>query len=137
MIKTLYDIETDLFKVAKTFFKGKVNGNVYREECRPSDSEKEDVVCIASFADAEQIQEGECLVDIFVKDQSNIGNRKQPDKKRIGEIACLDQKLVAALNVAYADEYVFKLGRSTDYDILPNSNQHYVTIYLSFKRKTF
>ena len=137
MIKTLYDIETDLFKVAKTFFKGKVNGSVYREGCRPSDSEKEDVVCIASFADAEQIQEGESLIDIFVKDVSNIGNRKQPDKKRIGEISSLDLKFVEALNIAFADEYVFNLSRATDYDILPNSNQHYVTIYLSFKRKTF
>ena len=46
MIKTLYDIESDLYSVCKAFFKNAVNGETYREDCRPANSNKEDVVCI-------------------------------------------------------------------------------------------
>jgi hypothetical protein len=137
MIKTLYDIESDLYSVCKAFFKDAVSGETYREDCRPANSNKEDVVCIVSFATADQIQEGDCLVDIFVNDITSKGNRRQTDKKRVGEVSSLDEELVEALNDELVGEYTWELSRATNCSKLHDTNQHYVTIHLQFKRKTF
>lgn len=136
MIKSLYQIETDIYNAAKAFFDGEVTGEVYREGCRPGNSPYEDVVCIAEFATTEQIQRGQVEVDIFVNDLDGY-NRRMKDKKRLGELSDMGESFIEFLNDRYLSEYLFALKSSPGTRVLPNANQHYVLYEIEFQRQTF
>ena len=136
MIKSLYQIETDLYNAAKAFFDGEITGSVYREDTRPGNSKLEDVVCIASFATGEQVQRGQVEVDIFVNDLEGY-KRRMADIVRIGEFSDMAEAFVEFLNDRYLSEYLFCIKSSPMRRALNNANQHYVHYEIEFQRTTF
>ena len=136
MIKTALDIEQDVYDVAKVYFAGIVGGTVYKDGCRPLDSENEDVVVYVSNADAKQIQAGDVYVNVFVPDIPNETGCKVPDKGRMQYLASMDKGFVSELNDTYLD-YEYSLGSATQFVRVYNAEQHFVSMKISFRRITF
>ena len=109
---------------------------LYPSDCRPLNSQLEDVVITVSSASAEQIQEGRARVNIYVPDIDNNSGRLVPDKERLEELAALDEEVLAILNDADTD-FDFELFQATAAIADPNIKQHFVNINLEFKYITF
>lgn len=134
---TSSDIVADVYFVLRTFFAGKVSGKVYRSDSRPLDSKTEDVVIGFSNGDADQIQEGDLHVNVFIPDIDNNSGTRVPDYGRIDTISGYGDDMIDELNNMYIDDYLFELGKATDSFAEKETNEHFVAFYVHFKRKTF
>lgn len=134
--KNTITIEQEILTALEPLFAGRISGSLYPSDCRPLNSQLEDVVITVSSASAEQIQEGRARVNIYVPDIDNNSGRLVPDKERLEELAALDEKVLAVLNDADTD-YDFDLFQATASIADPNIKQHFVNINLEFKYVTF
>lgn len=130
------NIEEDVYIVAKSFFDGILGGKVYREGCRPIDSQQEDAVVSIPFADVEQIQNSGVYINVYVIDKKKSG-RYVPDKTRLTEISDMTEDLLMELNSKYIGEYDFEIEKTTKIFAEPSIKQHRVSINFSIKRITF
>ncbi len=135
--KSILKVEEDIYPVLAEFFKGKAGGTVYKSGMRPLDAVTEDVVIIVSTADAGQIQSGRIHVNIYTEDVDCGNGNLVEDKGRNTELSQLDEPMVEALNDAFFNEYYFKLSQATGTFPEEGTRQHFVSIYLDFKRITF
>lgn len=136
MRKSTSEVEQDIYDVVSVFLKDIIDGGVYKEGCRPTDSKEEDAVIAISFGSATQIQDFGAYINIYVSDVKMKG-RYVPNKNRLTELGSVDELLLEALNQAYYYEYNFDLDRATQTYQEREINQHRVSINLSVKRKTF
>lgn len=134
--RTTQQIELDMFSALATFMKGKANGTLYLEGCRPHDSQKEDAVVGVSTATADQVQEGRARLRIYVQDIDVGTGNNVPNKGRLAELAKLSEEAIQALNSADSD-YWFELRNAPHTIEVPGANQHFVNIEFEFKLKTF
>ncbi len=135
--KSILKVEEDIYPVLTDFFSGKAGGTIYKSGMRPLDAVAEDVVINVSTADAEQIQEGRIHVNIYTEDVDCGNGNLVEDKGRNTELSALDEPMTEALNDALREEYSFRLNQATDTFAVEGMRQHFVSIHLAFKRKTF
>ena len=111
---------------------GVISGDLYPEDCRPLDSDKEDAVIAVGDGFPSQIQSGRVRVNIYVPDIDCGFGRKVKDKGRCQEIAALDKEILRLLNAA-SNQYLWKFFRTTKTFAEPDIEQHFVNVNLSFK----
>lgn len=131
MIKSELDIEQDVYDFLKDELRKLIGGNVYKSECRPVDSQEEDAVINVSDSSADQIQQGNIELNIYVQD---IGDA--PDKARLKELAAEHENLCELMN-NLTTEYIFSPGRSATSYAEPDIHQHFVNFNFEFERITF
>lgn len=134
--KNTITIEQEILTALEHLFAGRISGSLYPSDCRPLNSQLEDIVITVSSASAEQIQEGRARVNIYVPDIDNNSGRLVPDKERLEELAALDEEVLAVLNESDTD-FDFELFQATAAIADPNIKQHFVNINLEFKYITF
>ena len=110
-----------------------INGDLYPEDCRPMDSDKEDAVIAVGEGFPEQIQTGRARLNIYVPDIDCGFGRKVKDKERCQQVASLAGEVLRLLNAA-SDQFLWTLFRTTATIADPDIEQHFVNINLSFKR---
>jgi len=111
---------------------GVISGDLYPEDCRPMDSDKEDAVIAVGEGYPRQIQSGHVRVNIYVPDIDCGFGRKVKDKGRCQELASLDKEIVRLLNNA-SPQYLWRLFRTTRTFAVPEIEQHFINVNLSFK----
>lgn len=132
MIKSELEIEQDVYNLLKIGLKQIIKGKVYKSGCRPMDAHTEDAVIIVSDADADQIQSGHVLINMYVP---NIGDL--PDKKRLTELSKMYEYMRDLLSKTTTSEYNFELGKAIQTYEEPDISQHFVNYAIKFKRTTF
>jgi hypothetical protein len=135
--KSMLKVEEDVYAVLVDFFDGKIGGTVYKSGMRPLDATTEDAVVIVSSGDSEQIQTGRIHVNIYTEDVDCGNGNLVEDKGRNTELSALDEPMLEALNDALLHEYAFRLNQATCSFPEEGMHQHFVSIYLEFKRVTF
>lgn len=135
--KSALKVEEDVYGALCGFLDGKIGGTLYKSGTRPLDAMTEDAVVIVSAGDAGQIQTGRIHLNIYTKDVDNGGGNLVEDKERENELAEMDVPIVEALNEALWPEYEFRLSQMTGTFAEEKMRQHFVSIYLEFKRTTF
>lgn len=134
--KAASKIEQEMYDALEHFFDGKISGAFYPSDCRPADSEVEDVVLTVSNATAEQIQDGIARINIYVPDLDNGSGRPVPDKDRLAVLSDLDEQIIDVLNEADTD-FEFDLSKGTETINAEAIKQHFVNITIEFKYITF
>ncbi|WP_455670229.1 hypothetical protein [Phocaeicola faecalis] len=134
--KATSKIEQEMYDALEHFFDGKISGAFYPSDCRPADSEVEDVVLTVSNATAEQIQDGIARINIYVPDLDNGSGRPVPDKDRLAVLSDLDEQIIDVLNEADTD-FEFDLSKGTETINAEAIKQHFVNITIEFKYITF
>jgi hypothetical protein len=76
-------------------------------------------------------------VNIYTEDVDCGNGNLVEDKGRNTELSALDEPMTEALNDALREEYSFRLNQATDTFAVEGMRQHFVSIHLAFKRKTF
>lgn len=137
MIKSEEQIEQEVYDLLRPYLKAAIQGEVYRNECRPGDSQAEDVVIAVSNASADQIQVGHVYVNIYVPDRDNGTGFLVPDKGRMTELSELHESFCEYLNERTTDEYTFYPGNAAKTISEPDIHQHFVSIDIEFQRTTF
>ena len=110
-----------------------ISGDLYPEDCRPMDSDKEDAVIAIGEGFPDQIQTGRARVNIYVPDIDCGFGRKVKDKERCQQVASLEGEVLRRLNAA-SDQFLWTRFRTTATIADPDIEQHFVNINLSFKR---
>lgn len=137
MIKSEEQIEQEVYDLLRPYLKTVIHGEVYRNECRPGDSDTEDAVIAVSNASADQIQVGHVYVNIYVPDQNNGTGFLVPDKGRLTELSELHESFCEYMNERTTDEYTFYLGKSAKTIGEQDIHQHFVSMDIEFQRTTF
>ncbi len=132
MIKSILEIEQDIYDKIKDELSEIIDGQVYKSGCRPIDAVTEDAVISISDASADQIQEGNVQINIYVP---NIGD--QPDKERLTEMSKKHDEICKIMNAKSVNEYDFKPGKASDSYEEVEINQYFVNLSFRFKRITF
>lgn len=135
-IRTAIEIEEMMYGALESCFEGKISGTLYKEGCRPLDSELEDAVIAVGKTSAGQIQQGRAIVNIYVPDIDNNSKRLVPDKNRLSELANMKDNLLGVLNSADTD-YLFRLANTPEAVAATDIKQHFVNINLDFECITF
>jgi hypothetical protein len=135
--KSILKVEEDVYTVLAGFLEGKIGGTVYKSGMRPLDARTEDAVVVVSTVDSGQIQEGRVHVNIYTEDVDFGGGNLVEDKTRNTELSALDEPMAEALNDALPGEYSFNLSQATGTFAEEGLHQHFVSVYLDFKRVTF
>lgn len=135
-IKTAIEIEEMMYSALESCFEGKISGTLYKEGCRPLDSELEDAVIAVGKTSAEQIQTGRAIINIYAPDIDNNSKRLVPDKSRLTELAKMKDDLLDVLNSADTD-YLFVLADAPEAVSASDIKQHFVNINLDFECITF
>lgn len=132
------EIEQHIYDVLAAFLgSDTIGGTLYKEDCRPLDSNQEDaVVMVSPDTTAEQIQKGRVRINIYVPDMDAGVGRKLPHKTRLAQLAALDNDIVDSLNEASSD-YLFSLAKASHIGAEEGIAQHYANITIDFKLTTF
>lgn len=125
-----------MYGALESCFEGKISGTLYKEGCRPLDSELEDAVIAVGKTSAGQIQQGRAIINIYVPDIDNNSKRLVPDKNRLSELANMKDNLLGVLNSADTD-YLFRLANTPEAVAATDIKQHFVNINLDFECITF
>lgn len=137
MIKSEEQIEQEVYDLLWPYLKAVIHGEVYRNECRPGDSQSEDAVIAVSNASADQIQVGHVYVNIYVPDVNNGTGFLVPDKGRLTELSALQNPICQYLNERTVDDCDFFPGKAAWSVPEPDIHQHFVSMDIEFKRTTF
>ena len=137
MLKSEDQIEQDVYDLLRSYLKTVIHGEVYRNECRPGDSQSEDAVIAVSNASADQIQVGHVYVNIYVPDINNGTGFLVPDKDRLKELSELHESFCEYMNERTTDEYTFYPGKAAKTIAEPDIHQHFVSMDIEFQRTTF
>ena len=137
MIKSEEQIEQEVYDLLWPYLKAVIHGEVYRNECRPGDSQSEDAVIAVSNASADQIQVGHVYVNIYVPDLNNGTGFLVPDKDRLTELSELHESFCEYMNERTTDEYTFYPGKAAKTIAEPDIHQHFVSMDIEFQRQTF
>lgn len=137
MIQTGEDLEQYVYDALAPLLSheqgaGVISGDLYPEDCRPMDSDKEDAIIAVGEGDPSQIQSGHVRINIYVPDIDCGFGRKVKDKGRCQDIASLDKEIVRLLNAA-SPQYLWRLFRTTRTFAEPDIDQHFVNVNLAFK----
>lgn len=126
-----------VYKTIQPIMNGIISGHVLKKGMRQIDAETEDAVIVVSDGDAEQSQSGHLHINIYVKDVDAGTGNLVANTARLEEIASNDAAIVDALN-AGDYSYLFKMYRMTDiYEDPDYKGQHFVGIFVEFKKTTF
>lgn len=135
-MRTAIEIEGMIYDALEHHFDGKISGALYKEGCRPSDSNHEDAVIAVGNTSAAQIQTGRARLNIYTLDIDNNSGRPVPDKERLIEISKLADGILDVLESVDTD-YRFKLVQAPAIIAAPEIRQHFVNITLEFDCITF
>lgn len=96
---TAYDIETRFYHLLKaSALAAAVNGSVYRNNMRPRDSRKEDIVIVPTAITAIPPQTGMVTIHILVPDiQPYDDGASYPDSQRLDQLARTAQDWIDSL----------------------------------------
>lgn len=134
MAKTSKQIQGDIYRLLKDSpLHEQITGEVYRQGCRPRDSQKEDAVVIFTTGLADQIQTGVVTVNIFVPDVDPYENGVLvEDGERTEQVERLAQEWVDSLT-ADRSCYRFRLQQTIYTEDEPEINQHFVVVRLRYE----
>lgn len=133
-MKSGIEIEQDIFVLAKSYFTGKIKGNIYRDEMRPINSQTEDLVVTFQTSLDGTFQVGTVNLNLFVP-KILINGKYTKDIRRITE---LSKEMVNFKEQLKTGEYRFLDGVTIqDFDCPDELNQHKINLRLYFNRKTF
>ena len=137
MIQTSEDLEQYVYDALAPLLSkeqgiGVISGDLYPEDCRPLDSDKEDAVIAVGEGFPRQIQTGYVRVNIYVKDIDCGFGRLVKDKERCTELAALDKEILRLLKEA-GNQFYWRLHRTTRTFAEPDIKQHFVNISLYFR----
>lgn len=97
MQKTSIDIERDMFALVKgSALAEEVNGDVYRSNMRPPESELEDIVVRFTAGVDSQIQTGVVSVNIYTVSKRLKDGMEVDDKNRCGTLLTLFYAMIEA-----------------------------------------
>jgi len=114
-----------------------INGGVYKEGCRPVDSQLEDIVVIFTSSTANQIQDGIVTINIYVPDIDPYADGTLvKNGARIAALEGIAAEWVTSLNKSSGSEYRFSLYRAIHNTEDPSIKQHFIVIQLRFRRLT-
>ncbi len=135
MVKTSEEIEADVYALIKqSELASAISGKVYRNEKRPNNSNKEDVIVIFQTAIKEGIyQIGAVNVNVYVPDLLKGSNTYSKNIARCRELGRLCANFVASLQTG---SYWFKTTKTIQTYDEPKINQHFININLEFKHNT-
>lgn len=136
-LKSTIEIESDMFAALYNFVCGMIRGTFYSKGLRPTDSQEEDAVLTITSASAEQIQDGEAVLNVFVPDMDNGSGRLVPSKERLKEVSIAMGDVVSVLNREIGPDYEFHLKGSIDTIECADIHQHAVSAVISFNYVTF
>lgn len=132
-MKTGTQIETDFCKAVKhTRLYREITGEIYRDDFRPRDSAKEDIVVRLTTVSGGQTQDGIITLLVFVPDTdaSGSGNLKR-NTARLSTLEDLGAKIVDELRreLPDYDNINLQFGVQSYPD---SNNEHFISIRLSF-----
>ena len=133
-MKTGSEIESDFYKAVKdTELAKEVNGDVYRSDFRPRDSQKEDIVVRFTAVTSGQLQDGVVTLLVFVPDiDANGEGNKKRNSSRIETLEKFGVTAVGEIRRTLVEYDDIKL--ETGVNSYPDDNeQHFVSIRISFK----
>lgn len=128
-------IEKEMYNALSEFFRGVINGHLYTSGQRVFNSETEDAVITVTKAISGQIQKGNALINVYVKDVDYGGGRYVPNDPRLRDLDALGDSVVCILNSADLD-FSFELV-SIDDIAMPDIRQWRKQLLLSFQRINF
>lgn len=130
MKKTGLEFESYFFQLVKdSSLASVVNGKVYREDYRPANSNKEDIIVIfmtAVFND--YVQVGKVNINVYVPDIISSGIKRK-DLKRCREIERACQDFFDGLK---GNTYRFRLGQVINTFKEQEIDQHFVNLQIEF-----
>ena len=134
MKKTALQIEDDIFSIVKSSnIAAFVNGQTYRDGFRPENSELEDIIVIYSTGNAEIVQKGVVIVNIYVPD-INLRGKKVANKARLKAIEVLAGEFIEK---HYSGQYLLELSDIVQSFKEEDINQHFVSIRIKYTLLTF
>lgn len=125
-----------MYSALEALMEQTIKGTFYSSGLRPDNAETEDAVLTVSNADAGQIEQGRARLNIFVPDINCGQPTKVADKARLDELAAIQDKVIETLNEADTD-YLFDLFQATQIVAVPDKDEHFVNINISFRLVTF
>lgn len=134
--KSTIRIELEMYSALEALMEQTIKGTFYSSGLRPDNAETEDAVLTVSNADAGQIEQGRARLNIFVPDINCGQPTKVADKARLDELAAIQDKVIETLNEADTD-YLFDLFQATQIVAVPDKDEHFVNINISFRLVTF
>ncbi len=134
--KGLTQIELEMYAALEELMGNTIKGTFYPSEVRPLEATTEDAVLTVSNATADQIQEGEARLNIYVPDSNNGGESLVPDKERLAELEAIADTVVKKLNEADT-AYTFNLFQAAATVAVPGKSEHFVNIVIHFRLATF
>lgn len=130
MKKTGSQIEQDFYDMIKgSVLRNEINGGVYKDGMRPTDSLKEDVIVTFVSGVSEQYESGVVNVNVFVP---NINHLKNISRCKVLETIVSD-----VINGLSKAEYLIELRKMIQSYKVEEKDEHFVNVNLKFKRKTF
>lgn len=134
MKKTGGQVLNDVFKLLQeSGLADFVSGSLYKNS-RPFNSQLEDIVVSFKTGLDGQFQDGALTVNIYVPDIDNGSGVKVMDSGRCTEI---EVKACEIIKPFTSSEYLFSLGSIIQTFEEPDIGQHFVSIDLRFKHRTF
>ena len=131
-MKNEIEITNFVYAVLSPYLKGKINGNVYHNECRPSDSREEDAEIVFSAGTGEQIQEGFVYVNIYCADINNGSGRQVPNRGRLQAYLSWHKDILDVLN-RFID-YTWTGEETPNILAEQETAEHFASFRLHFKR---
>lgn len=134
MAKTSKQVQGDIYRLLKdSTLYTMISGEVYRQGCRPRDSQKEDAVVIFTTGLPNQVQTGVVTVNIYVPDIDPYNNGVWvEDGERTERIERLAQEWVDSLT-AEVSCYLFELQQTIYTEEEADIGQHFVVVKLKYK----
>lgn len=124
-------IEKWVYTILRPYLSNIVKGGVYRSECRPQDSGREDAEIVVSTVSSGQVQRGVVKVNIYVQD-IKTGSRFFPDKARMTELEEVGDEMLALLKLNSNSSWSF--SQAPDNFIVRDTREHLLNFSFDFKR---
>lgn len=134
MAKTGKQVQGDLYRFLKdSGLYSEISGGVYREGCRPRNSDKEDAVVVFTAGLAGQVQTGVVTINIYVPGVDPYDNGVfVEDGRRCEELEVLAQAWVDDM-IESVNTYEFELDGSITTLWEAEINQSFIVIKLSYR----
>lgn len=134
MAKTGKQVQGDLYRILKdSSLYSEISGGVYREGCRPRNSDKEDAVVVFTAGLVGQVQTGVVTINIYVPGVDPYDNGVfVEDGQRCEELEVLAQAWVDDI-VESVNTYEFELDGSISTLWEAEINQSFIVIKLSYR----
>lgn len=133
MKKTGSQIERIMYRLLKeSGIPTKLDGSIYRDGTRPSNSKKEDTVVIFITALDGETQKGVISINSYVPDIA-FNDFFLKDSKRCEEVETALQEFVDSLPT---NEFLFSLSQMINTFEEKDINQHFVNVKLNFMYNT-